>query len=100
MSARRNRPLFLVDIAVPRDIDPDVQELANVYLYNVDHLESIVRENVRMREQELTRCRSIIAERAAALMARFNPAAATRPEIPVNANQPAWILGGLTTCHS
>src|SRR5262249_14124017 len=61
MPARRNRPLFLIDIAVPRDIDPEVQELNNVYLYNVDHLESLVRENVRLREQELTHCRSIIS---------------------------------------
>ena len=61
MRTRRNRPLFLIDIAVPRDIDSDVQELANVYLYNVDHLETIVRENMRLREQELARCREIIA---------------------------------------
>lgn len=73
MASRRNRPLFLIDIAVPRDIDPDVQHLANVYLYNVDHLEAIVRENVRSREHELTRCRTIIAERAAALVARLTP---------------------------
>jgi len=74
MPARRNRPLFLIDIAVPRDIDPDVQQLNNVYLYNVDHLESLVRENVRLREQELNQCRSIIAQRAVALMERFAPA--------------------------
>jgi glutamyl-tRNA reductase len=67
MPARRNRPLFLIDIAVPRDVDPDVQRLNDVYLYNIDHLESIVRENVKMREQELAKCNSIIAERAAAL---------------------------------
>jgi hypothetical protein len=46
MSARRNRPLFMIDIAVPRDIDPDVQFLDNVYLYNIDHLQTLVRENV------------------------------------------------------
>src|SRR5215472_558775 len=54
--ARRNRPLFLIDIAVPRDIDADVEQLENVYLYNVDQLETIVRENVRLREQELAHC--------------------------------------------
>lgn len=74
MAARRNRPLFLIDIAVPRDVDADVQELANVYLYNVDDLEAIVRENVRHREQELARCREMIAQRARALMRRFAPA--------------------------
>lgn len=99
MPQRRNRPLFLVDIAVPRDIDADVQELANVYLYNVDHLEAIVRENVRMRQRELEGCQNIIAERAAALMARFAPAAA--PENPaVGRSRAAWMLGEVAVCHS
>lgn len=73
MSARRNRPLFLIDIAVPRDIDPDVQHLDNVYLYNIDHLEALVRENLRHREAELARCRDIIEHRAAALMSKLTP---------------------------
>lgn len=76
MPARSNRPLFLIDIAVPRDIDADVQHLNNVYLYNVDHLETIVRENVRNRELELVKCHSIITNHAATLMAKFAP----RPE--------------------
>ena len=59
---------------MPRDIDADVEQLDNVYLYNVDHLEAIVRENVRQREQELARCRAIISERTAALMAKITPA--------------------------
>ncbi len=73
LGARRGRPLFLIDIAVPRDIDPAVQQLDNVYLYNIDHLESIVRENVRLREQELGRCREIIARHAREVLARFRP---------------------------
>jgi glutamyl-tRNA reductase len=68
MTARRNRPLFLIDIAVPRDIDPDVQHIENVYLYNIDDLEAIVRENVRHREQDLAACRTIIDHRATALV--------------------------------
>src|ERR1041385_4057307 len=73
MAARRNRPLVLIDIAVPRDIAADVQELENVYLYNIDHLETIVRENSKLREQELSKCNEIIARRATALIAKFNP---------------------------
>lgn len=92
MPARRNRPLFLIDIAVPRDIEPEVQELDNVYLYNVDHLESLVRENVRLREQELARCQAIIAERAEALMARFTPASRQAPDVEI-ARRPIWSLG-------
>jgi glutamyl-tRNA reductase len=94
MPARRNRPLFLVDIAVPRDIDADVQELPNVYLYNVDHLEAIVKENVRVREKELARCQVIIAERASALQARFSPRPAkVRPFS--NAPEAGWVMGGV-----
>jgi glutamyl-tRNA reductase len=97
MPVRGNRPLFLIDIAVPRDIDGDVQQLDNVYLYNVDHLETIVRENVRTREQELVRCQTIIAERAAALIAKFAP----RPEsnvAPMPQSRPDWALANAVAC--
>jgi glutamyl-tRNA reductase len=94
MAARRNRPLFLIDIAVPRDIDADVQQLENVYLYNVDHLEAIVRENVRSRGQELARCREIIAQRAIALLEKITPREVeTREALP--APQLPWAFGGL-----
>jgi glutamyl-tRNA reductase len=97
MAGRGNRPLFLIDIAVPRDIDAEVEQLDNVYLYNVDHLEAIVRENVRQREQELTRCRTILSERTAALMARLTPAPERHfdPGVP---KQPAWALGAAVAC--
>jgi glutamyl-tRNA reductase len=99
MPSRRNRPLVLIDIAVPRDIDADVQAVENVYLYNIDHLEAIVRENVKSREQELGRCDEIISEHAAELMARFDrqPEAACKPS-PDSAGetthwQPAFCAG-------
>ena len=82
LAARANRPLILVDIAVPRDIAPDVEELDNVYLYNIDHLEAIVRENSRMREQELSKCNEIINHRATELMAKLNPQSNDRPVAP------------------
>jgi len=75
----------LVDIAVPRDIAPDVEELDNVYLYNIDDLEAIVRENSRLREKELSRCNEIIARRATALMAKLNPPLIRPPVVPVEA---------------
>jgi glutamyl-tRNA reductase len=71
MQTRRNRPLFLIDIAVPRDIDPGVQRIDNVYLYNIDDLEAIVRQNVHHRERELAQCRAIIEKQTAALMAKL-----------------------------
>ena len=72
LPARRNRPLVLVDIAVPRDIDPAVAELPNVFLYDIDDLEAVVRENTKNREQELAVCHQIIARHVAALMARWD----------------------------
>jgi glutamyl-tRNA reductase len=97
MSARRNRPLFLIDIAVPRDIDADVDQLDNVYLYNVDHLEALVRENVRQREQELTRCQAILSERTAALMAKLAPAP-EQNNAAGGMSVPAWTLTTAVAC--
>ncbi len=96
MHSRRNRPLFLIDIAVPRDIEAEVEQLDNVYLYNVDHLEALVRENVRQREQELARCLAIIGERAAALMTKLGPAPDAIPHR--SQPQPTWDIAGLATC--
>jgi glutamyl-tRNA reductase len=68
MRRRRNRPLLLIDIAVPRDIDPAVNTLDNVYLYNVDDLQSIADEYLTLRKEEVARCEIIIAEKVAALL--------------------------------
>ena len=99
MPARGNRPLFLIDIAVPRDIDPDVQRVENVYLYNVDHLETIVRENVRNREESLAGCQEIINERCAALIARFSAPTQKEPAPAVRAD-PSWALSRAAVCTS
>src|SRR5208282_4398681 len=72
MANRPNRKLFLIDIAVPRDISPAVAELENVYLYNIDHLEKLIQATVRLREQELVRCGEIIDAHTAELMAKIN----------------------------
>jgi glutamyl-tRNA reductase len=52
MRARKNRPMFFIDIAVPRDIDPAVNNLENVFLYDIDDLENVVAANRRERQQE------------------------------------------------
>jgi glutamyl-tRNA reductase len=64
MRARRNRPLFFIDIAVPRDIDPEVNRIDNVYLYNIDDLQGIVEMNQAERLKEATRAEHIIAAEA------------------------------------
>jgi glutamyl-tRNA reductase len=89
----------LIDIAVPRDIAPDVEELGNVYLYNIDHLEAIVRENSRMRERELSKCNEIVARRAGTLMTKFQPVPEKQPEPEIEL-LPGWFLGGAAACRS
>ena len=60
MRARRGRPVFLVDIAVPRDFDPACGELDNVYLYNIDDLQSAVDQNLARRHDEVKQVLAII----------------------------------------
>jgi len=62
MRRRRGRPLFIIDIAVPRDVDPDVGSLDQVFLYNIDDLQSIVKENLTRRSSEVERAESIVRE--------------------------------------
>ncbi len=72
LKRRKHRPLLLIDIAVPRDIAPDVSELDNVYLYNVDDLQGIANEYLKLRQEEVTRCEKIIAEKVATLLTQQN----------------------------
>jgi len=60
MKNRRNRPLFVIDLAVPRDVDPSVNKLDGVYLYDVDSLQAIARQSLEARQQELTVCEQIV----------------------------------------
>ncbi len=68
LSVRRHRPLLLIDIAVPRDIDPDVNSLENVFLCNIDDLQSIAADYLRQRQAEVARCEAIIADKVRALL--------------------------------
>jgi len=80
MAARENRSLLLVDLAVPRDIDPAVNFLENIYLYNVDDLQTIADDYLRQRREEVARCDAIIEEKLRDLM----ESAARRPNPPDN----------------
>jgi glutamyl-tRNA reductase len=68
MKVRKNRSLLLIDIAVPRDIDPEVSLLENVYLYNIDDLQAIADQGLKRRQEEIAVCEGIISERARALL--------------------------------
>ncbi|MCP1319374.1 glutamyl-tRNA reductase [Vreelandella lionensis] len=60
LKKRRHRPVFMVDIAVPRDIEPEVGELADVFLYTVDDLEEVIEENRRHRQVAADQAESLI----------------------------------------
>ncbi len=62
---RKSRPMFLIDLAVPRNIDPAVAELANAYLYNLDDLQAVADENLKRRERWVAPAREIVAETVA-----------------------------------
>jgi glutamyl-tRNA reductase len=69
MRMRRNRPLFIIDIAVPRDVEPDVGKLTNVFLYNIDNLQQVLEANLEQRRREVPRVQSIVREEVAGFLA-------------------------------
>ncbi|MBQ3726129.1 MAG: glutamyl-tRNA reductase [Selenomonadaceae bacterium] len=71
MTRREGRGIFFIDIAVPRDVDPEVGKIKGVTLYNIDDLESVVEKNLQARQREAVLAKKIVAEDVAALMERF-----------------------------
>ncbi|MBE0575432.1 MAG: glutamyl-tRNA reductase [Desulfuromonadales bacterium] len=62
LKRRKNRPMFLIDIAVPRDIDPKVNKLDNAYLYDVDDLQGVVQANLKERQKEASKAEAIVEQ--------------------------------------
>jgi glutamyl-tRNA reductase len=79
LKARRHRPLFLVDLAVPRDVDAEVNSLDNVYAYDVDDIQKVLEENTALRSEAAARAEALIAED----VARFLRERAIREGLPV-----------------
>jgi glutamyl-tRNA reductase len=65
LRGRLDRPLFIIDIAVPRDVDPSVNELEGVYLYDIDSLKSVAEQSLALRRQQIAAAEAIIAEHVA-----------------------------------
>jgi glutamyl-tRNA reductase len=80
MPSSRTQPLFLIDIAVPRDVDSRASEIEQVFLYNIDDLQAIVRENVEKRGAEINRAEQIVEEEVGKF-ATWQRARATVPTI-------------------
>jgi glutamyl-tRNA reductase len=71
MHARRGRPLFFIDIAVPRDVDPTVNTLADVYAYDIDDLRQVVEANLRERSREAQRAEGLVEREVGKFEARL-----------------------------
>lgn len=78
LAARKNRPMFFVDIAVPRDVDPAVNELDNAFVYDIDDLEQVVDANRKQREREAVWAEEIINREVQKMMRRL----ASRDVVP------------------
>jgi len=70
---RQHRPLLLVDIAVPRDIEPEVNFLEDVYLYNIDDLQAIADDYLLLRQEEVAKCEAIIRRKVLELLESLRP---------------------------
>jgi len=71
IGARRNKPMFLIDIAVPRNIEPSVNEIDNIFLYDIDDLQEVVNSNLRERNKEAERAEELVAQEVDRMMARL-----------------------------
>jgi len=78
MIERRHRPVFIADIAVPRDVDPEVADLRDIYLYTVDDLQGVIRENLKSRREAARQAQQIIE----AEVARYSLAQRIRDAAP------------------
>jgi len=77
ISARRNKPMFLIDIAVPRNVEPTINELDNVFLYDIDDLQEVVNANLRERMKEADHAEQLVTDEVDRMMARLKVAEVT-----------------------
>ena len=71
INARRNKPMFLIDIAVPRNIEPSVNQVDNVFLYDIDDLQEVVNSNLRERIREAEHAEELVTQEVERMMARL-----------------------------
>jgi len=95
LKRRKNRLLFLIDIAVPRDVDPRAGELDNVYLYNMDDLQEIADENMAIRKEEAARAEEIVAAETVQYLAWFNTLAVVPTIVSLREKAEAIVAGEL-----
>jgi len=69
---RKQNPIFCVDISVPRNVDPAIHRIENIYLYNIDDLHSIIKENYKSREEEALKAEVIVQEEVQKFLKKFS----------------------------
>jgi glutamyl-tRNA reductase len=77
IAARRNKPMFVIDIAVPRNVEPTVNEIDNIFLYDIDDLQEVVNANLRERMKEAEHAERLVDEEVERMMARLKVAEVT-----------------------
>ncbi|MBI3896481.1 MAG: hypothetical protein HY313_11185 [Acidobacteria bacterium] len=71
LAERKNRPIFLIDIAVPRNIDPEINKLDNLFLYDIDDMETVVKANLKERLREAQHGEHIVEQEVEKLLRRL-----------------------------
>jgi glutamyl-tRNA reductase len=93
MRTRADRPLFCIDLAVPRDIDPAVNAIDGVYLYDIDSLQAIADHSMHVRRQELAICEEMIERHVAEFVASLDFAQGTMPTpAPAACDPPIHVI--------
>ncbi len=90
LKARRNRPMFMVDLAVPRDIEPEVKALRDVYLYTVDDLATVVQQGQASRQSAVAQAEAIVDSGVAQFMLWMSQRQAVPLIVRMNAQADAW----------
>jgi len=93
MRQRGNRPVFVIDLAVPRDVDPAVNELDGVYLYDIDALQDIATQSMAVRRQELTECERLIERHVGEFFGWLANGGGQRPAMMAPNNSAGVVLG-------
>jgi glutamyl-tRNA reductase len=93
ISKRRNRPMFLIDIAVPRNIEPSVNKLDNVFLYDIDDLGKVVDTNLRGRLEVAQQAEVIIGEEVARMMTRLKTRESSSIIVSIREQVEQWRVG-------
>lgn len=84
IAARRNRPIFLVDIAVPRDIDPEINDVDNMFVYDIDDLQQVAAANMKHRRQAADLAEGIVEQEVELTLRRLQARRATPAIVSLN----------------